>query len=138
MATAEEVAIMMQRIVALEAAMNTLNAKLEKEKENAKKNEEKTLTSRKGSQNIRKYSGKPDHFHSWKYKMEMFLAGEEPKFVRFLKWIEEQVDEIRPEDLNEYDMNDDDTDSNVEWMSRQLYLLLAASLEEDSPQLALV
>ena len=68
----------------------------------------------------------------------MFLEGEEPKYVKFLKWIEEQIDEIRPEDLNEYDMNDDDTDSNVEWMSRQLSLLLAASLEEDSPQLALV
>ena len=39
MATAEEVAIMMQRIIALEAAMNTLNDKLEKEKEKVEKHE---------------------------------------------------------------------------------------------------
>ena len=68
--------------------------------------------------------------------MEMFLEGEDPHFVGFLKWIEGQVDEITPEDLNDYDLNE--AEANVEWMSRQLYLLLAASLEEDSPQLALV
>ena len=96
MATAEEAAMLMQRIIALEAAMNTLNEKLEKEKEKVKTHEENTLTSRKGFSTIKKYNGKPEHFHSWKYKMEMFLEGEEPRFVRFLKWIEEQVDDIPP------------------------------------------
>ena len=72
MATAEEAAMLMQRIIALEAAMNTLNEKLDKEQEKVKKHEEKTLTSRKGFSNIKKYNGKPEHFHSWKYKMEIF------------------------------------------------------------------
>ena len=39
---------------------------------------------------------------------------------------EGQVDEITKEDLHDYDVNE--AGANVEWMNRQLYLLLAATL----------
>ena len=136
MATAEEVAALLQRITTLEGIVTEMSEKLQKEKEKERGREEKILTARKGYQNIRKYGGKPETFHSWKYKMEMFLEGEDKHFVKFLKWIEGQVDEITKEDLTDYDLNEAGAD--VEWMNRQLYLLLAATLEEDSPQLALV
>jgi len=136
MATAAEVAALLQRITTLEGIVTEMSEKLQKEKEKERGREEKILTARKGYQNIRKYGGKPETFHSWKYKMEMFLEGEDKHFVKFLKWIEGQVDEITKEDLNDYDLNEAGAD--VEWMNRQLYLLLAATLEEDSPQLALV
>ena len=78
-------------------------------------------------------SGKNEEFRTWKDKYEVFLGSEFPKFIDFLKKIEDQDDEITNSDLDLYPHADP---KEVEYMNEQLYNVLAMNLQ-DAP-LALV
>ena len=99
----------------------------------------KNLTQSKSLEKLR-YGGQPERYSSWKYKMEVFLESEVPSFGGFLKYLESEADfkgtDVTSTDLEKFQLAN--PSYNVPYMNSQLYLVLAASLEEGSAPLARV
>ena len=95
----------------------------------------KHLSNTKRFESIKKYNGKIENFFSWKYKVELYLEKEYEPFGQFLQWIEKKEENIKEKDLEEYEKKHD---AEVQWMSQELYYLMAAGVEENSTQLAMV
>ena len=99
----------------------------------------RNLTQSKGLEKLR-YGGQPERYSSWKYKMEVFLESEVSSFGGFLKYLESEADfkggDVTATDLERFAAAN--PSYNVPYMNSQLYLVLAASLEEGSAPLARV
>ena len=149
MASAEEVGALVQRIVAMESALNqtqaivvTLRETLETEREKVetlekkaeeRKNSRNNMTNRKGFTAVPKYSGKAEEYDDWKFKVTTFL-GEEPFFRELLQWIEDRTEEFDELEVEEWAATKEGMD--IKWMNNQLYTILSLNLV--GPALALI
>ena len=63
------------------------------------------------------------------------MEKEYEPFGQFLQWIEKKEENVKESGLDEYERKHD---AEVQWMSQELYYLMAAGVEENATQLAMV
>ena len=80
------------------------------------------LTQKKNFNMLPKYSGKPEEFENWKFKMDNFFEGT-PNFIEFLIWVEKHKTEVQSEDLEALQIQE--TTWDVAWMQSQIYQVLS-------------
>ena len=103
------------------------------------KGEKENLTRSKGIDKIPKYGGQLEKYASWKYKLEVFLESEVPAYTHFLRWLEKEPEGVTLTQLEKFqEDNSHIAELDVPFMSKQLYLILASTLEESSGPLAIV
>lgn len=136
--TAEQAQAIHVRMVNLESALIVLRGELDQSRAEVvelkgKKNKTRfSISSSKALDKVPKYNGKVEDFATWKYKMKIFLGSENGEFTEFLRWVEDQPDQITNDDMDIYPFEAED----VKELNDQLYNVLALNLL-DSP-LALI
>ena len=149
MTTVEEVG---QRVIALEQALAQANAIIvamrqaqERDREHieqlmrgaaaggdggeqrGREDRRQPMSSRRGFEKVPAYSGKPDEFDDWRFKLEVFL-GMESGFLDFLQWAEEQPVNVDDDDIMTW--QEDNPGIDVAWICKQTYNVLAMNLKE--------
>jgi hypothetical protein len=124
--------------------MTRLMAKMDEEKrakeewkstkdEKEKKADRKDVTAAKAFSDLPKFSGKPDQFENWRFKMYQYLT-KDVNYVKLIAWIEKQTDEPNERTMDEHAANEygADDEFDMKWYNAQLWAVLASNCEGDA------
>ena len=92
------------------------------------------ISTRKGWLDLDRYSGKPNEWVDWKFKVMQFLEAEDSTFRKFLTWAEGTGENMTTSDLWEFGGAEatDEHLRRIEWFDQQLYSMMAQKCTGDA------
>ena len=77
------------------------------------------------SRHCPKYTRNHSEYHDWSFSARRVLTRADERFPGLLQWISGQIDEVSVNDVLEYRRTTDLSSTDMDWLSSELYALLA-------------